>query len=97
LPQGFSKKIELYLLLTDLALQLGYPAFFDTLLAHTGERTLAVLLQLAPPAVQFAGIHLQRTRDLGDALPVLQAANGRLFEFLREFSARLHLASFPLR
>src|SRR5215472_3257614 len=94
---GKGSGLEFHGLLTDLALQFGYPAFFAALLAHAAERALAVLLQLAPPAVQFTGIHLQRTRDLSDALSALQPANGRLFEFLREISARLHLASFPFR
>jgi hypothetical protein len=60
-----AQKIVLQGLLADLALQLGYPSLFGVLHAHATEGRFPMLMPLAPPAVQFTGIHLQRTRDLG--------------------------------
>src|SRR5438445_9213322 len=56
---------------------------------------LAVLLQLAPPALQVTGMHFQRARHFDHALPTVQSAYRRLLEIFGEFSARLHVPVSP--
>jgi len=71
-----------------------HPALFGTVLARSVERAPAVLLQFPPPAVQVAGMHLQRAADFGHALSTVQAAHRRLLEIFGEFSSRLHVPVF---
>src|SRR5439155_9830627 len=56
---------------------------------------LAVLLQLAPPALQVTGMHFQRARHFDHALRTVQSAYRRLLEIFGEFSARLLVPVSP--
>ena len=57
---------------------------------------VAVLVQLPPPALQIAGVHLQSSGHFPHALAAVQAAHRGLLELFGEFPSRLHLPVFSL-
>ena len=68
----------------------------NTLLAHPLKRSLAMFVQLVPPAVQFRRVYFQRPRHFRRWLPALQPLNRSHFELFRKLPSNHH-SSFPFR
>src|SRR5450755_4021010 len=86
--QAALQKIDLQRLLTDLALQVGDPAFRPALPPIARKHVARPLPELTPPVVQHVRVHFQSASHFAQRHPLFQPLDRRQLELLDEYPSR---------